>query len=186
MSKQVHFDTVSFLMAFEAGEIEEDEIVRGFQTLIDSGVINSLQGVYGRTAKELIDNGHCTAAQPRQTKTLEAPMYDVGPFVKVSRDKKRTYEENGRTLRFVLYGAYNAMGLIGPESNGIAVLDEDNKQVITDEMGKISSGYYGPSQAQIDLFNSILKMDFSAMCEVVNASPRLRHELDGGSPGMSI
>ena len=56
------FDTCSFVMAFEAGELDEDEIVEGFQHLIDSGVVWSLQGSYGRTAAALIEGGHCLPA----------------------------------------------------------------------------------------------------------------------------
>ena len=56
------FDTCSFVMAFEAGELDEDEIVEGFQHLINSGVVWSLQGSYGRTAAALIESGRCEAA----------------------------------------------------------------------------------------------------------------------------
>jgi hypothetical protein len=47
-------------------------------------------------------------------------------------------------------GAYNAFGLIGSEHNGIFVLDDSNKRVVLDRDTEISSGYYGPSQAQWD------------------------------------
>lgn len=55
------FDMVGFVMAFEAGELEEDEVVEGFQHLIDTGVVWQLQGFYGRTAAALIEAGLCTA-----------------------------------------------------------------------------------------------------------------------------
>ena len=55
-------DHVDFIMAYEAGEIEsEDEMVEGFQSLIDSGVAWQLQGHYGRTAAALIEAGLCTS-----------------------------------------------------------------------------------------------------------------------------
>ena len=53
------FDAVSFMMAFEDGELGEDEVVAGFQELIDSGLIRQLQGFYGRTATALIESGKC-------------------------------------------------------------------------------------------------------------------------------
>ena len=53
------FDTVSFLMAYEDGGLDEDAIVEGFQHLIDSGLVWSLQGSYGRAAVALIDMGLC-------------------------------------------------------------------------------------------------------------------------------
>lgn len=55
------FDTVAFVMAYEGGELGEDEMIEGFQHLIDSGTAWQLQGHYGRTANALIDAGHCTA-----------------------------------------------------------------------------------------------------------------------------
>ena len=55
------FDVVGFIMAYEMGEINDhDVIVDGFQHMIDSGTVWSLQGSYGRTARALIDNGFCT------------------------------------------------------------------------------------------------------------------------------
>ena len=47
-------------MAFEGGEISDEELVKGFQNLIDSGMAWTLQGSYGRTATALIEQGLCT------------------------------------------------------------------------------------------------------------------------------
>lgn len=51
--------TVDRLIEFEAGALDEDETIALFQDLIDSGVVWSLQGSYGRTAMQLIDAGLC-------------------------------------------------------------------------------------------------------------------------------
>lgn len=53
------FDMVGFMMNYEEGILEEEEIVEGFQKLIDSGVAWQLQGSYGRMAKALIYAGYC-------------------------------------------------------------------------------------------------------------------------------
>lgn len=55
-------DSLDFIMAYEAGELDEDQIVAGFQQLIDSGLVWQLQGHYGRAAQALIDAGYCTAS----------------------------------------------------------------------------------------------------------------------------
>lgn len=51
------FNTLSFIMAYEAGDLEHDEIVEGFQHLVDSGMAWNLQGSYCRAAQRLIDAG---------------------------------------------------------------------------------------------------------------------------------
>lgn len=56
------FDTVGFIMDFEAGELDFDQVVEGFQHLIDSGLVWQLQGFYGRTAHNLIGAGLCSPA----------------------------------------------------------------------------------------------------------------------------
>ena len=54
-------DQVSQIMAFESGELDEDQTIELFQSLINSGLAWQLQGSYGRMASALIDNGYCVA-----------------------------------------------------------------------------------------------------------------------------
>jgi len=54
------FDQVGFIMAYEDDQLDDEQIEKGFQYLIDSGLAWSLQGSYGRAAKSLIESGHCT------------------------------------------------------------------------------------------------------------------------------
>jgi len=53
------FNVTDFICDYEAGLLDDDQIVEGFQHLIDSGIVWSLQGRYGRTAAGLIEAGHC-------------------------------------------------------------------------------------------------------------------------------
>lgn len=73
----------------------------------------------------------------------------IGPYTFVSKEETRSFEtpDGVRTFRFLIYGAYNAMGLIGSEKNGIAILDEDKVAVLCDEIAKEISGYNQPSAA---------------------------------------
>lgn len=50
-------DIVSRLMAYEEGELDQDQVIDLFQELLSSGLITQLQGHYGRTAQRLIDAG---------------------------------------------------------------------------------------------------------------------------------
>lgn len=76
----------------------------------------------------------------------------VGQYMGVSRDTKVG------NFRVILYAALNAFGMIGSEFNGIAVLDEKNKSIVCDGIAKESSGYSGPSNAQISVWESLAKM----------------------------
>lgn len=50
---------VDKIMAYESGEMNDEDTVEFFQGLIDSGLAWQLQGHYGRTASALIEAGHC-------------------------------------------------------------------------------------------------------------------------------
>lgn len=52
--------TVDRIIAYEQGELCFDDAIALFQDLIDSKIVWSLQGHYGRTAQSLIDEGYCS------------------------------------------------------------------------------------------------------------------------------
>jgi hypothetical protein len=53
-------------MAYEGGDMDQDEIIELFQELIDSDEAWLLQGHYGRTAMVLIEAGHCRHARNQE------------------------------------------------------------------------------------------------------------------------
>jgi len=48
------------LIAFENGDLDEDQVIEFIQDGIDKGWVWKLQGCYGRVAVALIDAGLCT------------------------------------------------------------------------------------------------------------------------------
>ena len=50
---------VNKIIAYEQGELSQEDTIKLFQELIDSGQAWQLQGAYGRTAKALLDAGYC-------------------------------------------------------------------------------------------------------------------------------
>lgn len=50
-------DQVSKIIAYEQGDLDEDETIELFQELVNSGLAWQLQGSYGRTAASLIEAG---------------------------------------------------------------------------------------------------------------------------------
>jgi hypothetical protein len=101
---------------------------------------------------------------------------NVGPYTYVSRDE--VLEHAGRKFRIVLYGAYNAKGLIGSECNGICILDDDLLNVVLDEHGKEETGYFGPSEQQLEEYERLLVLPTSAFVEFVNSHPRTRQPIE--------
>tara|TARA_R100001509_G_C4861965_1_gene213683 strand:+ start:657 stop:839 length:183 start_codon:yes stop_codon:yes gene_type:complete len=51
---------VQDIMAFESGEMTEEEVLEFFQDLVDTGMAWTLQGSYGRLAARLIESGLIT------------------------------------------------------------------------------------------------------------------------------
>lgn len=70
--------------------------------------------------------------------------------------------------------AYDAFGLIGPEHNGLFVLDDTNKAVVFDRDTEQSSGYYGPSQAQWDRLKELMTCPAEAFLAELSTNARSR------------
>lgn len=102
-------------------------------------------------------------------------LKQVGPYMGVQDEGVKEFPKG--KFRVVLYGAYNANGLIGPEYNGIAVLDEQARCVLLDNEAQISTGYYGASRKQKDRFQEVMAMDWEEFKHWVNNHERARHKI---------
>ena len=51
---------VERIVAYEQGELDEQQTIQLFQELVDSGMIMHLQGHYGRFAAQLLEAGLIT------------------------------------------------------------------------------------------------------------------------------
>lgn len=56
---RAELDYLDQLVAYEGGQLNEEETIKLFQTLIDNGMAWKLQGHYGRIATNLIYRGLC-------------------------------------------------------------------------------------------------------------------------------
>ena len=50
-------DLLKKIIAYEDGTLNNEETIELFQTLIETGLINELQGSYQRMAQHLVDEG---------------------------------------------------------------------------------------------------------------------------------
>lgn len=57
---KVYPDTLERMLLLEDGLLDVEDTIELFQELIDSGLAWKLQGFYGRTASNLIQQGYCT------------------------------------------------------------------------------------------------------------------------------
>jgi hypothetical protein len=51
------YDLLDHIIRYENSDLGEEEIIQLFQHLVDNGMAWTLQGSYGRMAKQLIENG---------------------------------------------------------------------------------------------------------------------------------
>ena len=54
---------VNQIMSYESGEMSDDEQIKFFQELINTGLAWSLQGHYGRVASSMIEAGLCESKE---------------------------------------------------------------------------------------------------------------------------
>jgi hypothetical protein len=102
----------------------------------------------------------------------------VSQFVGVTSDHTLDFGAKGK-FRVLVYAAYSAHGLIGPEKNGIAIiaLEGEGGRVVVDEIEIAPSGYNGPSAQQIFKFGEILSMKWPEFQNMVNESDRCRFNI---------
>jgi len=108
------------------------------------------------------------------------PLKNLNPYMGVEFDQSITFMVNGkpRCFRVFAYRAYNAYGLIGPEHNGIAIADDDKKNILCDGLKPISTGYFGLSQEQLKEADRITKLTWEQFRDFVNSQPSKRMLLE--------
>lgn len=103
-----------------------------------------------------------------------APYPKLGQYTMIwARGKRRV---NRCTFIVAISGAYDAYGLIGPEHNGIVVLNETTRDVVADQIAPhgSGSGYFGPSVEQAALFAELLTMPGPAFIQYLCRCTRFR------------
>lgn len=104
------------------------------------------------------------------------------PYEYIAMCCTRTIDVDGEDIKIhiMLSGAYNAMGLIGPEMNGIVILNETHKAVVLDMESQEPNGWYpgysGPTGRQIAAFNALAVMPDSDLVSWIRNHERYRSE----------
>ena len=96
----------------------------------------------------------------------------LGQYMGIRRKVTRTVK--GQTYTMAIYGAYNALGLIGSEYNGIVVVNETKKCVVTDNVEKTDSGWFGATARQVETFDKLAKLRGDAFIKAIKATANFR------------
>lgn len=72
--------------------------------------------------------------------------------------------------------AYNAHGLIGPEVNGIFILNETQRRVVLDRHMQADTGYFGSTEKQRKEFERIKGLNDDMFMSFIRTNPRFRGE----------
>lgn len=102
-----------------------------------------------------------------------APAF--GPYERVTRHT--ILVKGGRQFRVLTYGQYNANGLIGSESNGICILDDDQMAILVDEYCCANSGWGGPTAKQQQTHTELVNATWDEFRAAVNGSGRRRYTI---------
>lgn len=70
------YDIVDFILAYESGDMTEEEMIKFFQEMYDSGVWKSLQGHYHRMMHDLIDKGLIKTSKKADKKKATYFVFD--------------------------------------------------------------------------------------------------------------
>jgi hypothetical protein len=92
----------------------------------------------------------------------------------------RTRKVRGTNYIIGIAAAYNAFGLIGPEHNGIFILDDDAKAVVLDRDTEEQSGYYGPSKRQWSRLEELMRCSEATFADLLAKHPRSRLAVSNG------
>jgi hypothetical protein len=106
---------------------------------------------------------------------------NTGPYIYQSKDDIFEKKFGDRSFTVVLSSAYNAGGIIGSEYNGIAIIDDNYRQVLADQQVR-NRGFFGENvRAE---FDSIKDMTWPEFAEYVRTCPRYRggaQDIDTGA-----
>ncbi len=106
---------------------------------------------------------------------MSALSKQVGRYLHAEGMRREVAFPNGRSFTVVMAGAYDA-GIIGPEHNGLVVLDADNGSVVLDRHVPESSGYHGPSRRQVEEFERVTAMkDWREFAEFMKSARNYRN-----------
>ena len=98
----------------------------------------------------------------------------IGPFLYSYPLWQRRVGSTTYTIGYA--DAYNAFGLIGPEHNGIFVLDDTHKAVVLDRHMPQLTGYHGPAPEHHAEFLRLKRLGPRAFRAWIKAHPRTRPE----------
>lgn len=100
------------------------------------------------------------------------PLGREGPYRYIWARASR--QVGTKKVHVIIYGAYDAYGLVGSECNGLVILNETDMQVVADEIDRQDSGWFGASPEQVETFTRLLSCSAEEFLEFAREHPRYR------------
>lgn len=112
--------------------------------------------------------------QPLEGKNI--PVGGACAYMGIQLEYTVDFGANGQ-FRIGTYQAFNAMGLIGSEQNGVVILQDDKRRVVLDRHYEINTGYFGASKQQLNEATRISQLNWEDFQDFVNNHPRHRYKV---------
>lgn len=131
--------TVDKIMAYEGGEMDDDEMIEFFQELYDTGTYRSLQGHYQRVMRSLIDDGFINTERKESTKrrklTLSEAKVTVEKATKIIDRLSKVMDKlrNTSEIKSMMYdyaSVCNSLGLDCSLENVIGDFISNSKELL--------------------------------------------------------
>lgn len=98
----------------------------------------------------------------------------IGPFMFNPACPPKERVVGDTTFLVGIATAYNAMGLIGTEHNGVFILDDTNRTVVMDRHAEGSGGGFGPYPSQLAERERLLALSDAEFIGFIESNPRYR------------
>lgn len=101
---------------------------------------------------------------------------NIGPYRHVWAVGNMHFKKERRTFKVVLYGARLNAGILVAQ-NGVAILDEDYRSIVCDDILTTAKATLHPTKEQKEAMQEILSWNWEQFTRNINCHPRCRGDI---------